>query len=253
MALNPDFLTRPLAHRGLHDRKAGIVENSPSAFRAAIAAGYGIELDIQMSADQRAMVFHDDDLDRLTYETGPIRTRVAADLRTIRLKDSTDTIPTLAEVLKLVAGQVPLLIEIKDQDGAMGPNIGPLEAATAGALRGYGGPIAVMSFNPNSVAEMARICPDVPRGITTSSYDPDDWPFGPAICERLRDIPDFDRVKAVFISHESSDLGRARVRELRASGVPVLCWTIRSAEADAQARLLADNVTFEGYLPAAVD
>lgn len=252
MALNPDFLTRPLAHRGLHDRKAGIVENSPSAFRAAIAAGYGIELDIQMSADQRAMVFHDDDLDRLTYETGPIRTRVAADLRTIRLKDSTDTIPTLAEVLKLVAGQVPLLIEIKDQDGALGPNTGALEDDTARLLASYAGPVAVMSFNPHAIAAIRALAPGIAAGFVTDPFDTADWPDVSADrLQALATLPDITRLRADFISHNRADLGSPAVAAAKASGLPILCWTVRSAVQERAARKVADNITFEGYLPSA--
>jgi glycerophosphoryl diester phosphodiesterase len=194
------------------------------------------------------MVFHDEVLDRLTNERGPVSARTAASLQNIRLKGSTDTIPTLSQVLDLVGGRVPLLIEIKDQTLTMGETDGRLEAATAAALRGYTGPVALMSFNPASVAHMARLSPDLPRGITTSAYDPEDWaPLPPATCDRLRDIPDFDATGSSFISHEAADLPRPRVAELKARGAAILCWTIRSPEAEAKARAVADNVTFEGY------
>ena len=138
----PDgFTDFAFAHRGLH----GVAgpENSPSAFRAAINRGYGIELDVQSSADSRAMVFHDDNLERLTAETGPIRARKTSELGAIRLKRGADMIPTLDAVLRLVAGRVPLLIEVKDQDGAMGAqNIGPLEYSVARALHSYDGAVA---------------------------------------------------------------------------------------------------------------
>lgn len=247
--LPDDFLRVPIAHRALHDAALGRPENSRAAVRAAIAHGYGIEIDLQLSADGAAMVFHDYALTRLTGAQGTVRQTDARALSDIALSGGDgETIPALPEILEIVKGAVPLLIELKDQDGAMGPDIGPLEAATAAALHGYGGPVAVMSFNPNSVAELARLCPDVPRGLTTSGYDPDDWPFGVAICDRLRGIPDFARTGASFISHEAADLSRNRVQLLRRQGVPVLCWTIRSAAAEASARRLADNITFEGYL-----
>ena len=247
-ALPPVFLTTPIAQRALHDRAAGLPENSRAAIRAAVAAGYGIEIDLQLSADGQAMVFHDYDLKRLTAETGPVRQRSAADLGRIPLASGDgEGIPTLAEVLEIVAGQVPLLIEIKDQDGGMGPDVGPLEQAAARVLQGYGGPVAVMSFNPHSVAAFGAAAPGLPRGLTTSAYDPGDWNLSRATCDRLRDIPDFDRVGASFISHEAADLARDRVQALRAAGVPVLCWTIRSEAQDRAARAFADNVTFEGY------
>ncbi len=246
--LPASFLRPPLAHRALHDRAQGVIENAPSAIKAAIAAGYGIEVDLQLSSDGVPMVFHDEDLDRLTDQTGPVNARTAADLGRIRLTGSTDTIPTLAEVLEMVGGKVPLLIEIKDQSLVMGPTDGRLEAATAEALTGYEGDVAVMSFNPASVAHMARLAPQIPRGITTSAYDPDDWkPMPPEMCAHFRVIPDYDATLSSFISHEATDLSRDRVAALKEQGAKVLCWTIRSATDEAAARRVADNVTFEGY------
>lgn len=250
--LPPAFLKAPIAHRALHDRKAGRIENSPSAVRAAVAAGYGIEIDLQLSRDGVAMVFHDDDLDRLTPETGPVSARTAAELGGIRLKDGSDCIPTLAEVLEMVGGRVPLLIELKDQTRRLAETDGALERATAATLKGYGGPVALMSFNPSCIAHLARLAPDLPRGITTAAYDLKGWyPLDRASRARLRAIPDYDTVQASFISHEARDLKRRRVAELKAQGAAILCWTIRSAAAEAEARAIADNVTFEGY-PAAL-
>ena len=246
--LHPDFLTKPLAHRGLHDVAAGRPENSRAAIRAAIAGGYGIEIDLQLSADKTPMVFHDYALDRLTGETGPVQVLSADQLGTIALSHGNEGIPTLVEVLELVAGQTPLLIEIKDQDGAMGKNVGPLEKATAELLAGYDGPVAVMSFNPHCVALMAELLPDVPRGIVTSSYQTQDWPLSQEICDHLRGIPDFKRANASFISHEMADLERARVGELKAAGANILCWTVKSATQEVKAREVADNITFEQYL-----
>lgn len=244
------FLSRPLAHRALHDARAGRIENSPSAIRAAIAHGYGIEIDVQLSSDGVAMVFHDYDLGRLTNQKGPIQQRTASQLGEITLTGGTDTIPSLEEVLAIIDGQTPLLIEIKDQDGAMGPNLGALERATAKALETYRGEVAVMSFNPHSVALMAELCPQIARGITTSAYDLPDWaPLPKRVCDHLRDIPDYDRVGACFISHEVSDLNRPRVEALKRQGAAILCWTVRSLTQDAQARKIAHNVTFEGYTP----
>jgi glycerophosphoryl diester phosphodiesterase len=249
-ALPPAFLTHPLAHRGLHDRAQGRPENTLGAIRAAVEAGYGIEIDVQPSADGQAMVFHDEYLGRLTGQTGEIGTRTAAELGRLRVMGSAETVPTLREVLAIVAGRVPLLIEVKDQHGGMGPIDGRLETAVAAALDGYAGPVAVMSFNPHSVAAMARAAPQVPRGLTTAAYEGIDWgSTTEARRAELRGIPDFDRVGASFISHEAADLARPRVAELKAKGAGILCWTIRSPEAEAAARRVAQNVTFEGYLP----
>jgi glycerophosphoryl diester phosphodiesterase len=243
------FLTRPIAHRALHDRAAGRPENSIAAVRAAVAAGYGIEIDLRLSQDGVAMVFHDAELDRLTGATGPVARRTAAELGRIALRDGDEGIPTFAAVLSEVAGRVPLLVEIKDSDGTMGPGVGALEQAAARALSAYRGPVAVMSFNPHSVAHMGRLLPGVPRGLTTSAYDPADWhPLPPAVCDRLRGIPDYDATGACFISHEHVDLARPRVAELKAAGAAILCWTIRSPAQEAEARKVAHNITFEGYL-----
>ncbi|WP_444460896.1 glycerophosphodiester phosphodiesterase family protein [Rhodobacter capsulatus] len=242
------FLTRPIAHRALHDRAAGRPENSRAAVRAAVAAGYGIEIDLQPSADGVPMVFHDYDLRRLTGVPGRLRGLRAAELAEIPLSGGDEGIPTLAEVLAIVDGRVPLLIEIKDQDGAMGPDVGPLEAATAQVLAGYAGPVAVMSFNPHAVAAFHRHLPGVPVGLTTSAYTAADWPLLPAkVRAHLAGIPDYERVGASFISHEAADLGSARVATLKAQGAAVLCWTIRTPKAEAEARKIAHNITFEGY------
>lgn len=254
--LHPDFLTRPIAHRALHDLAAGRPENSLAAVRAAVNAGYGIEIDLQGSADGVAMVFHDDTLERLTDAEGPVRARSAAELSALALKGGGGAgIPTLAEVLEAVGGRVPLLIEVKDQSGSMGPVDGVLERATAAALQGYEGPVALMSFNPHSVAALAEAAPDVARGLTTYAFPASDFPQAaenPALEARraeLAAIADYGRVGACFVSHRWRDLDSPRLAELKASGAAILCWTLRSPEEDAIARQRADNVTFEGYLP----
>ena len=248
----PDaFLSAPIAHRALHDSDRGRPENSRAAICAAIDAGYGIEIDLQLSADGEALVFHDYGLGRLTGQPGAVRLVSAAEAARLPLLGGDgECIPTLPQILDLIAGRVPILIELKDQDGAMGPDIGPLEQATAMALKGYDGPAAVMSFNPHSTACMSDLAPDVPRGLVTSGWNPAEEPVSSATCDRLREIPDFDRSGASFISHDVQDLQRPRVAELRSAGVPILCWTVRSQKQEAEARQYADNVTFEGYLAA---
>ncbi|MGV8950045.1 MAG: glycerophosphodiester phosphodiesterase family protein [Cypionkella sp.] len=242
------FLRAPIAHRAYHNRAERRPENSLGAIAAAITAGYGIEIDLQLSSDGVAMVFHDETLDRLTTATGRLQGHTAAELQQIPLRDCDDAMPTLTQVLTLIAGQVPLLIEIKDQTDAMLQTDGRLEAATAAALSTYTGPVAVMSFNPHSIAHMARLAPKIARGITSSGYDVEDWaPLPAETCARLRAIPDYDRTQSSFISHEAADLGSARVAELKSQGAAILCWTIKSAEAEAKARLIAQNITFEQY------
>ncbi|MGP6087060.1 glycerophosphodiester phosphodiesterase family protein [Antarctobacter jejuensis] len=240
------FLDRPIAHRGLHGQAGP--ENSRAAVRAAVAAGYGIEIDLQLSKDGCAMVFHDYDLKRMTGSSGPIQQRSAADLADLTLIGGNEGVPTLIEVLQIVDGAAPLLIELKDQDGQMGPNIGTLEAATAAALDGYTGPVALMSFNPHSAAEMARICPSLPRGLTTCAYTADDYPtLKEERRDLLRQMPGIETMGASFISHDHDDLASPLVAKQKARGLNILCWTICSPEEEAEARRIAENITFEGY------
>ena len=249
MNLPKSFLDRPISHRALHNSDEGRAENSMKSVMAAIEHGYGIEIDLQLSKDGQAMVFHDYDLGRLTSVRGPIAQKTAAELSDIKLLNDGDGIPTLIDVLNVVAGRVPLLIELKDQDGAMGPNVGKLEIATADALESYNGDVALMSFNPHSVAKLAEVAPNLPRGIVTCAYDAEDWPTLPkARRQELVDIPDFARVGACFISHDRTDLERSCVAEIKAAGHPILCWTVRSKEDEITARKVADNITFESYL-----
>ena len=241
-------LSTPLAHRALHGD--GRPENSLAAIRAAIDARFGIEIDVQASADRQAMVFHDDVLDRLTDQHGAVRAFGADQLQNIPLSGGDEGIPTLPQILQEIAGRVPLLVEIKDQTGTMGPSDGQLEQTVAKAIEGYAGPLAVMSFNPHSVAYMAKLAPDVARGLTTSAFTPELWDVPPDRLDTLREIPDYDRVGASFISHEAADLDRPRVHELKSLGARILCWTIRSADQEHAARQVADNITFEHYRPA---
>lgn len=246
--LHPDFLTRPIAHRGLHG--PGAPENSAAAFRAAIAAGHGIELDVQPAADGTPLVFHDDTLDRMAGITGPVRGLTTAQAAGVRLAGTDEGIQTLAEVLELVAGRVPLLVEIKDQDGALGPAPADLPRSVARVLNGYAGPVAVMSFNPHMVADFRAAAGGVAAGLTSCAFDRDDWPEVPdARRASLARLDDFDRVGASFVSHDHVDLANPAVTALRARGVPVLCWTIRSAADESAARRGADAITYEGYAP----
>ncbi len=246
-ALPEAFLGRPIAHRALHG--PGRPENSRAAVAAALAGGFGIEVDLQLSADGVAMVFHDGGLGRLTDAQGPVRERTAEALSQIGLKGAAEGIPTLAEVLAIVDGRVPLLLEMKDQAGDLRTSHGRLEAAVARAIAGYAGPLAVMSFSPSCVASLGAAAPDRARGLVSSAFPAEDWPGVPP--ERRAELAqiDVDAVGASFISHAWSDLATPRVAELKARGCAVLCWTIENATDEAEARKIAQNVTFEGYLP----
>lgn len=245
--LSDAFLRAPIAHRGYHGG-AGGAENSREAIARAVAKGYGIELDLQLSADGQAMVFHDETLARMTGKTGRVIEKSAAELGALQLIGGHSGIPTLAQVLAQVSGDVPLLLEVKDQSGVLGPCDGRLEQEVAALLGTYGGPAAVMSFNPNSVAYLAKLAPGVPRGLTTDDFSSKGWPDVPK--ERLAYLRRLDQLQelgACFISHDHSDLKGPSVTKARAAGLAVLCWTIETVDQENRARQMADNITFEGY------
>lgn len=247
----PDrLLSAPIAHRGLHDAANGVEENSRAAFQAAIDHGFGIELDLQLSSDGEAMVFHDYSLRRLTGEFGPIQMQSADSLRQLDLLVGGEKLPDLAEILELVDGRAPLLIELKDQDGACGPNVGRLEKRVAELLSDYSGDAVVMSFNPHSMYEMCKLAPDVIRGMATCDFRSEFWPMLPRKrAAELAAVPDFEAAQCTFVSHEWHSLDDPRIIELKAAGAPVFCWTITNEEQEIKARRIADNVTFEGYIP----
>jgi len=245
MQLPECLLQIPIAHRGLHNRDNGVIENSVSAVREAVKLGYGVELDLQLSADGEAIVFHDDDLDRLTESSGPVHRKTTAELTAIALLGSTDTPMTLQKIMDEIAGQVPVLLELKNQKDR---DTGALEHSTAQVLKTYKGPVAVMSFNPRMVARLAELLPEIPRGLTTGSFEGEGLPE--AIKDHLHAISDFDAVGACFVSHEASELEAPRVAELKRAGYPILTWTIRSEASEKEVRKIADNITFEGYLAA---
>lgn len=243
-------MAHPFAHRGLHDRAKGRVENSRAAVTAAAEAGYAIEIDVQLSADGEAMVFHDYELDRLTAERGLVKARSAAELGRIALKGGGETIPTLGDVLSLIAGRVPLVVEVKDQDGRMGPNVGPLERRVGDLLAAYDGPAAAMSFNPHAVRALGEAAPDVPRGLVSYDWPRRDVPWM-SYGERqaLADMIRFEELGCAFCSYGAKALPAQGATRVRVEDHPVLCWTIRSPLEAARVLRHADQITFEGFLP----
>jgi len=249
-ALSQAFLGPPIAHRGLHNANEHCYENSLSAVLRAIQSGYAIEVDLQLSSDGHAMVFHDYTLDRMTAHSGPINQLPANELEQIFLADSKDTIMQLSSLLAHVSGRAPLLIELKDQSMSLGPVTGILEKAIALTLGGYEGPVAVMSFNPASVKEMANLAPNIARGLTTDAFKASEWPeVKDQRLHDLRALKDYDATEASFISHDSKDLTSHSLIGIKANGDPVLCWTVKTCEDEKTARAIADNITFENYLP----
>jgi len=225
------LIAKPFAHRGLHG--PGRIENSRAAFEAAIEAGHGIELDVQGSVDHEAFVLHDYELERLTEGYGAVRTLGAAELERIRLKCSAETIPTLREILALVAGRAPLLIEVKSP----GRRVAALSRAVIRALNGYQGPVAVMSFNPNIGRRFSRLAPDVLRGLVITE---EQQPWRRWIRRRLS----LWWSRADFLAYDVRDLPS---RFAAASGLPVLTWTVRSQDDRARAAQHADQIIYEVF------
>lgn len=223
------LFAKPFAHRGLHG--AGIVENSRAAFRAAIEAGHGIELDVQASADGEAIVFHDYELGRLTDSVGKLAELSATQLAAIPLRGESDGLPTLAEVLALVDGRAPLLIEVKSP----GRHVAALSGSVARALDSYIGPVAVMSFNPGVPRWFARHRPDVLRGLVVTEE-------GKPGRGRLKRRLSLWWSRAEFLAYDIRDLPS---RFAASSGLPVGTWTVRTEAQRAIAARHADQVIYE--------
>jgi glycerophosphoryl diester phosphodiesterase len=245
----PAWLTaRPIAHRGLHDRARGIVENTLSAAEAAIAVGFAIECDVQDSADGEAVVFHDFTLDRLTDRQGPVRDRTAAELTGLALAGSADRIPTLRAFLERVGGRVPVVVEIKSRfDGDL-----TLTKRTAEVAAAYAGPIALKSFDPTVVEALRRAAPDLPRGIVAQArYDDREWQdLSEKTRHAMANLLHLPRTQPDFVSWRVGDLPLAAPFLCRHLGrMPVITWTVRTDDDRRRAAIHADQMVFEGFVP----
>jgi glycerophosphoryl diester phosphodiesterase len=248
-SLPSSFLTIPITHRALHDINDGRPENSREAILAAIDAGYGIEIDVQLSSDGQAIVFHDYDLSRLTQHSGLVRDFTADELSQMHLKGGKTGPATLSEVLNLINAQVPVLIEIKDQSQRLEKTDGVLEHAVCSDLSGYKGDVGLMSFNPHAVADCKLHSPEIARGLVTDPFTTTDWPdVEPTRLKQLIPIDDYAGLGCSFISHNQSDLSSIHVQKIKDAGAKILCWTVKTPDVEKRARIHADNITFEGYL-----
>lgn len=245
---------RPIAHRGWHDAAGGVIENSLPAFARAMAGGYGAECDLRPSRDGTPVVFHDAHLGRLTTASGPVSAYTAAELGRMELTGSADhaTIPTFAELLALVDGRVPILAEVKSEWSLVDP---VAMAALTAVLRGYRGPIVLMSFDPDVLDALAGLAPDIPRGLVSGSFRaPDGSGWWPGLLDderrrKLENLADFERTAASLIAYEGAALPCQRVSALRSQGTPVLAWTIRTQAQWDHAARFADAPIFEGQCP----
>jgi len=232
-----------IAHRGLWT-PGGAPENSLAAFQAACAHGYGIELDVQLSSDGEAVVFHDYSLERMTAQSGRVKDHTAAELATIRLADSDETIPTLAETLTLIGHRAMVHIELKTPFG----EVGPLEKRVSEVLLDHNGPIAVIGFNPYSHAWFADHHPQILRGLDSYSYaDGKPAKLAPEQRKAFAALEHVEIARPDFLALGLDMLPSARADEYRARGMPVVAWTIRAPEQWDAVRDHCDNLIFEGY------
>jgi glycerophosphoryl diester phosphodiesterase len=242
------LIARPVAHRGLHDAQKGIIENTPSAFAAAIERQYGIECDLQITADGEAMVHHDDALGRLTEGSGTLTAMTAAELGRIRFRETADRMLTLGELCDLVAGRATLVIELKSRfDDDL-----RLVRRAADVLSRYAGPAAVMSFDPAPIAALREISPGLPRGMVAERhYRHHEWDgLPPAAKRRLSCFGHALATRPQFVAYAVSDLPWVVPTVARQLfGLPLLTWTVRTAADREKAARYADQMIFEGFRP----
>jgi glycerophosphoryl diester phosphodiesterase len=236
----------PVAHRGLHVASRGIIENTASAFEAAIAKNYAVECDVQAALGDEPVIFHDAGLERLTEGKGRLSLFSHDALRDVVFRGTSDRIMRLGEFLELIGGRVPIYLEIKTSgDGAPG-----LTRNIANVLSSYKGPLAAMSFDPKTVAHIRRLLPRLPRGTVSMVHTPKDYPeLSSAARFRLTHLLDFPATRPNFVAYHVNDLPQPGVSALRALGMPVLTWTVRTEEQREKAKAYADTIIFEELAP----
>jgi glycerophosphoryl diester phosphodiesterase len=246
----PDWLTaRPIAHRGLHSTKSGLVENSPAAAAAAIARNYAIECDIQRTKDGAAVVFHDFTLDRLMRAEGRVDAFSADELGQLAYKDCDQRIVSLPEFLARIGGRAPVIVEIKSRyDGDM-----RLADRGMAAVAAYAGPVCLKSLDPAILVHMRGAGARCPLGLVAQArYDTgEEWAGLPQDRRAsFADLTDFPMARPDFLSWNLADLPHAVPMLCRKGiGMPVMTWTVRSREAFVHGKLWADQIIFEGFEP----
>src|SRR4051794_919104 len=241
------LVARPVAHRGLHDARNGIIENTPSAFTAAAATNYAIECDLQVSADGEAMVHHDDALGRLTEGGAHLDAMTAADLQRVAFHTTSDRMLTLGQLCDLVAGRVTLVIELKSRfDGDR-----QLVTRTAEVLSAYSGPVAVMSFDSAPIVALRALAPALTRGLVAErNRHRKGEPFWSGAERAAAYIPQALRSGLQFLAYSVKDLpGAVPLAARNVLGLPLLTWTVRTDEDRERATRWADQMIFEGFRP----
>jgi len=242
---------RPIAHRGLHDRSKGVIENSRSAFAAALERGYAIECDVQLSSDGVPFIFHDDNFERLTSATGRSDAMAIAEVQKLVLtgSDANQTPQRFNEFLEQIGGRTQLQIELKQQADAARTTT--LAREVAAALSGYKGPYTLESFDPRLLVELRKAGVKAPRGIITYAYDERGWDSHISGWRKfvLRHLLHWPWTRFDFISCRNLSLYLPMVRFLHARGMEVTAWTITSEQAARAALRASDQIVFEGFLP----
>lgn len=230
-----------VAHRGLFDNGNGIPENSLPAFARAVTNGFGIETDVQMSADGVLMVFHDDSLKRMTGEDGNLVDKTYEQLRQLRLLDTDCVIPTFDEFLAAAQG-VNLVVEIKTHD-----KIGEVEQKVYDALKGYAGHYCIESFNPFIVRWFKRHAPEVIRGTLSCSYEQAPWSNF-----KKRLLADLKLCKwngSQFIAYDAETIRGNKAVKRFGKKIPIICWTVKSQTQYDELRDNFDNMIFDSFIP----
>ena len=238
--LNIKWLTaRPIAHRGLHDSNNKIWENTLPAFSAAIAGNYAIECDVHLTKDGEVIVFHDDVLDRLAGREGRICDLTLAQATALTIGTTQDHPPSLRQMLDLIAGRVPVVIELK---GIEGQDEG-LVAAVAKELKDYQGDAAIMSFDHHLVRLFRSDAPGIVAGLTAEGTKPSDIEAHFAMLAYDVDFVSYSvhHLPNPFITFFRDVLKR-----------PVITWTVRNPEQKALSDLNAEQITFEAFIPDSV-
>lgn len=236
---NVDFLkNRIIAHRGYHDISKNIPENSIASYKRAIEYGYAIEIDLHLLKDGNIVSMHDDYPERMTGNSKKIVDCTYDEIKDLKLLGTEEHIPLLKEILDLVNGRVPLLIEYKYDN-----KVGLLEEKSMELLKNYKGEYAIQSFNPKSVKWFKDNYKDIPRGQLASSFANEKMCFIKKLI--LKNVLLFSYNKPDFVSYAIKDLPNSRIEKLRKKGICIFGWTIRDKEAFDFAKKYCDSSVCE--------
>lgn len=234
------FLRRNIAHRGLYSADQSVPENSLTAFRRAVESGYGVELDVHITADGALAVFHDDDLGRMCGVGGKPEDKTWTELAALRLAGSEETIPTLGEVLTVVGGKTPIILELK-----RGSRNTALCEGVYASLRDYAGDVCIESFDPFIVRWWRKNAPDRLRGQLSANYREMKKGTSGINAFLLSRLLTNCLARPQFIAYGLCERKPLTVRLCERMGVMRVAWTSHDERAEA----VNDAVIFEHYRP----